>query len=280
MTPELRAQLMSRYGYDQPLSVQYFKWLAALAQGEFGFSTLRQQEVSTVLANVIPNTLLLMSLALVSSIMFGVLVGKWQAIRAGSRADRAVSVTTFVVYSMPEFWLAMLLLLVFAGWLGWLPTSGTVSDLHRFMSPSSQVVDRLRHLVLPWLSLTLVGTAVFARFHRAAMAEAVREPYVHNARARGLPERAVHRHALRASLTPVVTMAGVFLPAVVAGAVFVESVFSWEGMGLTLLRAIHARDYFLVCATVVIGSAMTVAGSILAELAREFVDPRLRSHAQ
>jgi peptide/nickel transport system permease protein len=277
MTPELRAQLQARYGFDEPVAVQYLRWLTAIASGEFGWSPAHQRPVVDVLRDVLPNTLLLMSLAYVSSIVFGVVVGMWQALRAGSRADRMVSTTTFVMYSMPEFWLAMLLLLVFAGWLRVLPPSGTVSDMHAYMAQGEQLLDRLRHLVLPWLSLTLVGAAVFARFQRAAMRDVLTEPFMRNAHARGLPHRVVRRHALRASLTPVVTIAGLFLPAIVAGAVFVETIFAWNGMGWALLRGIHSRDYALVSAIVVIGSALTVIGSLLADIVRELLDPRVRA---
>ena len=152
-----------------------------------------------------------------------------------------------------------------------------MSDTYRYNTPRQQLVERLRHLVLPWATLTLVGTAVFARYQRAAMREVIGEPFVDNARARGLPEKTVQRHARRASLTPVVTLGGLYLPAIVGGAVFVESVFGWKGMGLALLEGVNAHDYALVSAIVVVGSALTVLASIIADILREVVDPRLRA---
>jgi len=277
MTSEVREELKARWGYDQPIGVQYLRWLGALSRGDFGWSRSHQRHVSEVLMDVIPNTLLLMSLALFSSVAFGVLIGMWQAQRAGSRGDRVVSTTTFVLYSMPEFWLAMLLLLVFVQWLRLLPAGGTHHDLAVYYTTGDYIVDWAKRLVLPWLSLTLVGAAVFARIQRAAMREVLGEPFVRNAYARGLSQRQVRRHALRASLTPVVTIAGLFLPAIVAGAVFVESVFALNGVGSTLIKAIHESDYTLVSAIVVIGSAMTVVGSLLADIMREVVDPRVRA---
>lgn len=276
-TPQVTAQLRAQYGVDQPVAVQYVRWLRSALSGEFGWSVEWKRPVSEVLAAAFPNTLLLMSLALAASIIFGVLLGQWQALREGTRRERLTEVGTFVVYSMPEFWLAMLLLLVFAWKLGWFPVSGVQGDLDIYLSAPQQLLQRFRRLVLPWASLTLIGTAVFARFHRAAMRDALREPYVAGARARGLSERAVMRHARRSALTPVITLAGLWLPALVGGAVFVESVFSWNGMGHILVRAVHTHDYAVTCAIVTVGSAATVLASFLADVAREVADPRVRS---
>lgn len=276
-TPEMVSRLRAQYGADEPIMVQYLKWLKNVAAGNLGDSAEWKRPVTTVIANALPNTLLLMSLALAASILLGVLLGQWQALRANRIGDRVASAVAFVVYSMPEFWLAMLLMLVFAGWLGWFPTSGVRGDLDMYMDASERAVERLRRLVLPWASLTLVGTAVFARFHRAAMRDVIDEPFVANARARGLPEHEVVRHARRAALTPVVTLGGLYLPALVGGAVFVETVFSWNGMGSTMVRAVQVRDYPVVSAIVIVGSAATVVGSLVADLLRETVDPRLRA---
>jgi peptide/nickel transport system permease protein len=276
MTPEYRDRMRAQFGYDQSVGVQYVRWMQSLLVGEFGWSTANARPVAAELSDVIPRTLLLMSLALAASVWFGILVGRWQARRAGSAPDRAVSTVSFVIFSMPEFWLAMIMLLVFSSWLGWFPAQGQESDMFRYKSFIAQMVERLRHLVLPWATLTLVGTAVFARYQRAAMREVIGEPFVGNARARGLPERAVLHHAGRASLTSVITLGGLYLPAVVGGAVFVESVFGWHGMGLTLIDGVNERDYTLVSAIVVVGSALTVVASICADLLREVIDPRLR----
>lgn len=276
MTPEYSAKMRALYGVDQPVSVQYVRWLKALLAGEFGWSTSNARPVSAELGDVIPRTLLLMSLAIAASAWFGIALGQWQARRAGSAPDRAVSTLSFVIFSMPEFWLAMIMLLVFSGLLGWFPTQGQESDTFRHKPIVEQLLERVWHLVLPWATLTLVGTAVFARYQRAAMRDVLGEPFVDNARARGLPENAVFRHVRRASLTSVVTLGGLYLPAIVGGAVFIESVFGWHGMGLALLNGVEQSDYALVSAIVVVGSALTVLASIGADLLREVVDPRLR----
>ena len=144
------------------------------------------------------------------------------------------------------------------------------------MSPWQQVVDRARHLVLPWLSLTVIGTAIFARYQRASMRDVLRESFVRTARAKGLAESTIRRQAWRAAILPVVTLSGLFFPALLTGAVFVERVYGWPGMGTALLTAISGRDYALVSACVIVGSAMTALGSMLADVVRVFVDPRLR----
>lgn len=278
VSPELRAQWRAEQGYDQPLLVQYGRWLSELARGDLGYSTFYHRPVRDVVVDHLPRTMLLMSLALAASILFGAWLGAWQGARAGSRADRGASWLSLLLYSIPEFWLALLLSFLFAYKWHVLPASGMVSEAtYDHMSTGKQLFDRLKHLVLPWLSLTLIATAIFARYQRAAMYAALREPYVRTARAKGLSARGVHRHAWRNAILPVVTVAGLFLPALVTGAVFVERIFGWNGMGNMLIMAIGARDYALVSAAVIVGSAMTALGSLLADVVRTLVDPRLRA---
>lgn len=278
VAPELRAQWRAQQGLDQPLPVQYGRWLLRVAQGDFGQSTSRHRPVLNVIRDHLPNTILLMTLALGASVIFGSMLGAWQAEHANTRSDRAVSFSSLVMYSIPEFWLALLLAYVFAYKLGVLPASGTISvDTYDMLSPWKQFIDRARHLVLPWLSLTLIGTAIFARYQRTAMYDALREPYVRTARAKGVPARGVHRHAWRNAILPVITLVGLLFPAIVTGAVFVERIFGWNGIGNVLLSAINQRDYMLVSAIVIIGSALTAIGSMLADVARAIVDPRLHT---
>jgi peptide/nickel transport system permease protein len=275
--PEQRAQWRAQRGYDQPIVVQYGRWLLNIATGNFGQSAWLQRPVRDVLVDYLPNTIVLMSLALLASVVFGSAIGAWQASRANSRSDRAISFTTLVLYSIPEFWLALVLAYVFAYLLGVLPASGTISvGTYDSMPPWQQLIDRARHLVLPWTSLTLIGTAIFARYQRSAMYEQLREPYVRTARAKGVRSPGVYRHAWRNAVLPVVTILGLLLPALVTGAVFVENIFGWNGMGYVLLEAINRRDYELVSAIVILGSALTAVGSLLADTLRALLDPRLR----
>ncbi len=278
--PALRAQWRAEQGFDQPIGVQYVRWLGHVAQGDFGHSSSQQRPVADVLRERLPNTLLLMGLALAASLVFGSALGAWQGARAGTRADRAISSVALVIYAVPEFGLALLLLFLFDYRLHWLPASGMVDAAMYDSLPSGlQLIDRLRHLALPWASLTLVGTVIFARYQRATMRESLYESFVRTARAKGLRERAVRRHAWRHARLPLVTMAGLFFPALLTGAVFVERVYGWPGMGSALLDAVNKRDYALVSACVIVGSAMTALGSLLADAVRSVMDPRLRTTA-
>ena len=278
ISPELRAQWRAQGGYDQPIGVQYVRWISDVARLRFGPSTSQKRPVIDVIGDRLPNTLLLMSLALGASVLFGAALGAWQGARAESRGDRVITFTSLLMYSVPEFWLALALLYLFAFRAHLLPATGMFdAAMYDSMTSWEQFIDRARHLVLPWLSLTLIGTAIFARYQRGNMRDVLREPFVRTARAKGLTEASVRRQAWRAAILPVVTLAGLFFPALLTGAVFVESVYGWPGMGTALLRAISDRDYALVSACVIVGSAMTALGSLLADVVRVWVDPRLRS---
>ncbi len=276
VTAAQRAAWVAQYGLDQPIATQYVRWIGNVARGDLGWSTMQQRPVRDVLVDVIPNTLLLMGLALCSSILLGMAIGAWQGTRAGSAGDNVVSTVSLVAYSLPEFWLALLLIQVFALGLDWFPSTGAVNPMYDYWSVGRQMLNRLEHLVLPWLSLTIVGTAVFARFQRGSVREAWREPFIRTARAKGLGERAVRRHAWRASLSPMITLAGLVFPALLGGAVFVERIYSWPGMGDVTVRAVNARDYELVTAAVIVGSAMTAIGSLAADWLAQLADPRTR----
>lgn len=277
VSPERRAAVRAQYGLNDALTTQYGRWMLALLRGEFGWSPNQRRPVAAVIAEALPRSLLLMGAALAISLVVGSAIGAWQGARAGTRRDRGSAVVLLVLYSLPEFWLALALMTVFAHQLGWLPATGITSDLYAYQSPGAQLADRVRHLVLPLTALSLVGIAVFARYQRAAMQDSMTQPFVQTARAKGLTERAVRRQAWRAALLPVISVAGLLLPALVTGAVFVERVFAWPGMGFTLIRAIEARDVAVVSACVIVGSAATALGAALADVLRELVDPRLRN---
>jgi peptide/nickel transport system permease protein len=277
VSPELRAQWRAQKGYDQPVPVQYARWLNNVAHGEFGVSSSQNRSVSAVILERLPNTLALMSLALTASIAIGAAVGAWQGTHAGSRRDRTLSFASLLLYSVPEFWLGLLLMWLFVLLLPTgLPAGGMVSDVYESLSRGQRFVDRLSHLVLPWASLTIMGAAIFSRYQRAAMRDVLHESFLRTARAGGLDESHIRRHAWRVAVLPVVSLAGLFFPALLTGAVFVEHVFSWPGMGETLLKAIGARDYELVSGCIIVGSAMTAIGNALADVVRLQLDPRLR----
>lgn len=277
VSPEIRAAIRAQWGLDESLATQYGRWLASFLRGDFGYSRDQHRPVADVLGDALPRSLVLMGCALTVSLVGGMLIGAWQGARAGSRRDRTTSTVLLVLYSLPEFWLALVLLVVFSHHLGWLPATGITSETYDYLAPRKQLQDRLRHLVLPLVSLSLVGVSVFARYQRDAMQESMAQGFVRTARAKGLTEAGVRRQAWRSALLPVITVTGLMLPALLTGAVFVERVFSWPGMGFAMIRAIEARDYAVVCAGVILGSTMTAFGAALADIAREIADPRLRS---
>jgi peptide/nickel transport system permease protein len=278
--PEMRAQLRALYGFDQPLLVQYGRWLGALLRGDFGWSILARRPVAEVLATALPATMLLVLPAFLLSVVGGMLVGSWQAIWAGRRRDRITNLVLLVVYSMPEFWLALALVLLFARQWPLLPPNGMASDMAAYLSPAARVRDTLAHLVLPVLTLATVGIATFARYQRASLHDVLQQPFVRTATASGLARWRVWHGAWRASLRPVVTLGGLLLPAYLAGVVFIEQVFAWPGVGTVLVQATVARDYALVAGAVVLGSAITALASALAELLRDLLDPRARDAVQ
>ena len=278
VTPVVRAQWRTQFGYDQPLITQYGRFLLSVARGRLGYSVKWRQPVAVVLAGAIPRTLLLTGVSLALSLVLGVVVGVLQAVRRGGWFDRVSSAVVLVFYSLPDFWAALMALYIFSVWWRLFPVGGVVDPvLHDYMSPAAAAVDRLRHLVLPVASLTLLIMAGITRYQRAALLEVLPSDYIRTARAKGLSERAVvWRHALRGALTPMVTLLGVMFPALLGGAVFVETVFQWPGMGYVATTAIGALDYDVVTATVVVGSIMVVAGNLLADLLHAALDPRVR----
>jgi peptide/nickel transport system permease protein len=206
------------------------------------------------------------------------IVGVVQATRRGGWFDRASSIVLLVFYSLPDFWGALMLLLMFGYWLNVFPQSyKTTPTVYEYMTAWGKFKDVVWHTVLPASTLTLITLAAIARYQRAAMLEVLPSDFVRTARAKGLPERQIiWRHALRNALTPMIAMLGLLFPVLLGGALFVEKVFSWPGMGQLTASAIENRDYDLVTASVIVGSVMVVIGNLLADLLHAAVDPRVR----
>ena len=277
-------QTRENMGLNEPLPVRYVKWVGAMAQGDFGYSYSQRRPVAAVIGDMLPNTLLLSGLALLVAFLVGVGIGVVQAVRPYSVPDSILSVVALFFYSMPSFWLALMLILVFSYFARnvwelpiWFPASGIRSPDFDVMSPGQQLVDRIRHLVLPVTALWLVLAAGVARYTRGSLLEVVGQDYVRTARAKGLPERTVIlKHALRNALIPVVTLLGLYLPVLFSGTVFIETVFGWPGMGKTIFDAILSQDYPLVMACSLIFAAMVVVGNLMADVLYAVVDPRIR----
>jgi peptide/nickel transport system permease protein len=278
VTPAVREHWRHQFGYDRPLFEQYVRYVASVAHGQLGYAFSMHQSVTEALRTALPRTLLLTGLSLALSLGIGMVVGVVQAARRGSWFDRATSGILLLFYSLPDFWGALMILLAFAYWWPVLPAGNMVDPvMHDYMGPGQALLDRIRHLILPVASLTLLTTASIARYQRAAMLEILPSDYIRTARAKGVSERSLlFHHALRTALTPLITLAGLYVPALLGGALFIEKVFSWPGMGMIAANAIGARDYDLVSATVIVGSVLVVAGNLLADLVQMAIDPRVR----
>jgi len=280
---EVLEQIRRNFGLDQPIYIRYFKWLGSFLTGNFGYSFAQSRPVADILLEALPNTLILAGVSLALVFLVGVISGVVQAVRQYSLLDGALSVITLFFYSMPSFWLALMLMLIFSlkahewGWPIALPPTGITSVDYEFLSLGERIRDRVVHLILPVTTLTLALAAGVARYTRGQMLEVVRQDYIRTARAKGLPERQVIlRHALRNSLIPVVTLLGLYLPFLFSGAVFIEVIFAWPGMGRIIVDAIFMRDYPLVMATSFLFAVMVVLGNLIADVLYAVVDPRIR----
>jgi len=277
-----KAEWRKAYGLDRPLAEQYVRFLGQLARGNLGPSTMQPGPAADVLVKALPNTLLLMGTALALSFALGVALGAWQASRVGTPGDRVVGTTSLVIASLPELWVATVLMLLLAVRFPILPTGGTVEFImHDAMSPFGRIVDRARHLVLPALSLALLGVASIARYQRASLLDVLPQDFVRTARAKGVSDRVVlWRHALRNALVPTIVLAGLSLPTLLGGAVFVEGVFSWPGLGTVAAGAFGARDYQVVIGATMLGAILVVVGGILTDALHAAVDPRVRARPE
>ncbi len=278
ITESIRESWRHAYGLDRPLAEQYVRYVANVLRGDLGFSFSLQRPVSAVLRDALPNTIVLMGVGLAGGFLLGIAVATLQVRNLGKRADKILGAISLTFFSVPDFWFAILMLLTFALWLHVLPAGGIVDTAaHDYMGPAGRMLDRLKHLILPSLTLTLLYYPLIARHQRAALIDTLPSEYVVTARAKGVSEsRVIRHHALRNALLPIVTLLGVAFPALLTGAVFIEKVFSWPGMGSVIVNSIGSRDYPLLTGGVILGSAFVVTGSIIADLMYRWLDPRLR----
>ena len=273
LTTAEREAIEARLGLDRPLPVQYAKWLGRAVRGDLGNSFLYQTSNASALASRMPNTLVLAGAALVLALAVAVPLGVLGAARPGRTLDRTATAGAFALMAIPAFWLGLVLILLFAVELRWLPAGGVVSE-----GIDGGVTDRLRHLLLPATVLAGAGTAELLRYTRSATRSALAEPFLRAARARGVTEAAVlWRHALRNALVTITSVVGLQLPRLVGGAAITETVFSWPGMGRLGVEAALARDYPLVMAVTLVVSAGVVVASLAVDVVQVLVDPRARA---
>jgi peptide/nickel transport system permease protein len=233
--------------------------------------------VVEILRETIPNTLVLTIWALLLDLILGVVIGVISAIRQYSWVDNTITVGALFIYSMPGFWLGLMLIILFSLKLGWLPASQMESVDAEYMTAFGRQVDRARHLILPVFVLGIASAASVARYMRGSLLEVIRQDYIRTARAKGLPERAViFKHALLNAMIPIITLLGLYLPFLLSGAVVTETIFAWPGMGRLTIGAIFARDYPVVMAANLLAGIMVVGGNLLADVLYGIVDPRIR----
>jgi peptide/nickel transport system permease protein len=280
-TPAQVAEQRRVLGLDRPLPVQYSVWLARFARGDWGTSIVTGRPVRAMLGEAWPATARLVLLSLLLSYALGITIGTAQAGVGGTRLDTALSAASVTLFALPAYWLGLMLVMLFTYRLRLLPAFGAAGLDAEFLTPGARVVDAVRHLALPVATLTIIGVGGVARFVRGAMLDLRGSLFLVTAEAKGLSARRVLiRHALRNALIPVITLLGLSLPAVFSGAVFVEAIFAWPGVGRVLVEAVQARDYPVVLAAAAVSAALVVTGNLLAELLTGWADPRVRaSHA-
>jgi peptide/nickel transport system permease protein len=271
------ASIKKAYGLDQPLPVQFVTYIGKSLRGDLGQSYTYSQPVSGLILDRIGPTILLVLTALVFAIVVGTLLGVFASRRPDSFASSAVTILSLVGYAMPVFWTGILLVILFGKVWPIMPIAG-MRDVRQFgLGGWSAVVDVLHHLVLPALTLTIIYLAQYSRLARASMLEVLGSDYIRTARAKGLSEWMVtFKHALRNALMPVVTIAGLQFGHLISGAVLVETVFSWPGLGTLALGAIHGRDYPTLLGVLTFSSMLVIVANLVTDLSYRWIDPRLR----
>jgi len=277
MTPALQAELMERFGLDQPATTRFFIWVGNLLQGDLGSSIRLQRPVSDVLAPMIPPTLMLMSLSLLFAVIVGVPAGIISATKQYTLADHSFTVFSLIGISMPSFFFGLLLLRYFAIELQWFPLFGLRDPLYRPPNSFANALHVLHHLVLPTIVLGMGGVASFMRYTRSSMLEVIKSDYIRTARAKGLKEKVViYRHALRNAMIPIITLLGFWIPSLLSGAVITESIFALPGLGNTAVQAVMTRDYPIILAINTMLALLTLLSTLIADLLYAAADPRIK----
>ncbi|MEW6269917.1 MAG: ABC transporter permease [Thermodesulfobacteriota bacterium] len=275
ISPEAIEEMKRSFGYGEPLLQRYLSWLWQLLHGDLGLSVAHRVGVLTLIGERVVNTLILSVSALVVTWVVAIPLGVVVAVRRGRFSDRFLSLLAFLGMSLPNFFLAFLLLRL-ALLTGWFPVGGSVSFDYEHLEPWEKVVDRLHHLALPTIVLATSGMASLMRLMRGAILDLQRADFVRTARAKGLAERTVlFKHVLRNALNPFITLAGYELGTLLGGAALVESVMNLQGLGSLMLEAVLALDLYLVMGSVLMGSLLLLIGNLLADVALTLSDPRI-----
>jgi peptide/nickel transport system permease protein len=283
------AEIREKYGLDQPLYVQYFVWLGDVLHGDLGRSILSHEQVTTEIAERLPNTIELAIAAMIFAILIGVVAGIISATKQYSIADYSVMGIALFGISMPVFWLGIMLMMIFGVFLGWLPIGGRIDLLIPFnritgfmvfdsiiTGNGAALISVLRHLILPAIALGTIPMAIIARTTRSSMLEILRQDFIRTERAKGLSERKViYKHAIRNAMIPVVTVIGLNFGLLLSGAILTETVFSWPGVGRLVVDAVYARDYPLVIGCILVFALVFVIVNLVTDVLYTYIDPRI-----
>ncbi len=276
LTPAARAAMRARFGLDDPVPIQYIKWLGRALVGDFGFSFATNLPVTYLLGQRFPATLQLfapaLGLALVLALFFGIISG----VRQGSITDYALTTLSYFGIAMPAFLFGVFGQYIFGVWLHILPTSG-MQTLGYQLDPFDAFIDHLQHLILPMLVLSILFIAGWSRYMRSSMIEVVKQDYMRTARAKGVgPMRLLLRHALRNAVIPLITVVALDFGAIAGGATITEGIFAWPGMGLLFFQSLEARDYPVLLAILMLSSVFVIGFNLIADILYGVMDPRIR----
>lgn len=277
VSPEYQMRLVKAFNLDKPLHVRYWLWLKDFGTLNFGRSWSDNRLISEKIVERLPVTVGINVLSLLCVFLVAIPLGVRAATRAGGAFDTATTYFSYFLLAAPTFWLALLLMQFFCIKLAWLPISGIKSLDFEYFNPLHKVWDIAWHLILPVFVSSLGGLAVISRYMRSSMLEALAQPYIYTARAKGLPRgQVVYKHALRNASLPIVTLIGLSLPGLLGGSVIFESIFALPGLGQLFFQAVMARDLPLIMAEVVLGAILTILGNLIADISYAYVDPRIR----
>lgn len=274
---EAKQRLEKLYGLDKPLYTQYFDWIKRMFRLDFGRSFGDNRLVLDKIMERIPVTLTINILSLFLILVVAIPIGVKSALKPGTIFDKTMTIFVFIGFSIPTFWLALLLMNLFGVKFGMLPISGIKSLDFEYLNFWQKIIDLFRHLVLPLFVSSITGLAGISRYMRSSMIEALNQPYIYTAMAKGLSENKIaYKHAFRNAVLPIVTILGLSIPGLLGGSVIFESIFAIPGIGRLFYEAVMTRDYPLIMAEVVLGAVLTMVGNLIADISYAYVDPRIR----
>lgn len=278
MTPEIVEKLRKHYDLDKPIHIRYLKWLKNISILDFGRSFSPDgRKVIEKIGERIPITLTINLLSIILIIVISVPFGIFISVKKGSISERLLSFVSFIFYSIPSFWFALILITVFGVYMGILPISGLRSLNYSNLSLWGKLIDLCKHLILPVIVASIGSIAGFSRYMASNFDDVLRQEYITLAKIKGLPESLIlRRHALKNALLPVITILGLSIPGLIGGSVIVESIFSIPGMGELFYKSVMARDYPVIMGMLVISSFLTLLGNLIADICYAIVDPRIR----